>query len=89
MKVDVFEKDAMLLKKLLIVLCFLPSLAFADITVGTGKQYESFTPAVYETCHSGEDIVVDPGEYDIKQEYQTYFGIDRPHDEDDLGNMFQ
>ena len=62
----------------LILLVMIPSLAFGEITVGPGKDYESFTQAVYETIDSGEDIVVYPGEYDIRKEYSELFGEDVP-----------
>lgn len=58
----------------LVLLVMVPVVAFGEITVGKGKDYESFTRAVYETVDSGEDIVVYPGEYDIKQEYYELFG---------------
>lgn len=61
---------------LLLILFLIPSVAIADITVGAGKDYESFTQAVYET--ENETIVVYPGEYDIKEEYETLFGDSVP-----------
>lgn len=55
-----------------------------------GGDYSSFTQAVYETYDSGVDIVVYPGEYDIRQEYKEYFGVgDDICDETELGNLFQ
>ena len=73
---------------LAILMCF-PAAAKGDITVGAGKDYRSFTQAVYETYDSCEDIVVYPGEYDIRSEYQCFFGIDDINDTMDLGNNFQ
>ena len=65
------------MKKLIVLLMMIiPSIAFADVTVGAGREYESFTEAAWE--HSGEDIIVYPGEYDIREEYQTLFGEDVP-----------
>ena len=48
--------------------------AAAEITVGTGKDYSSFTEAVYATVDSGENITVYPGEYDIRAEFEALFG---------------
>lgn len=61
------------MRVLLAVLMLIPSVALADITVGAGANYESFTDAVYQTVDSGETIIVLPGEYDIRQEYETAF----------------
>lgn len=52
--------------------------ALSVVTVGSGKQYESFTQAVYETVDSGQTIVVYPGDYDIREEYEALFGDDVP-----------
>lgn len=54
--------------------CCICGSAFADITVGKNKDYTSFTQAAYETVDSGETIVVYPGVYDIKAEYEALFG---------------
>ncbi len=54
-----------------------------------GGDYSSFTQAVYETYDSGRDIVVYPGEYDIRQEYVDYFKMEEINDQTDLGHMFQ
>lgn len=48
------------------------------VTVGKGKQYESFTQAAYETVDSGKTIIVYPGEYDIRAEYENLFGDNVP-----------
>ena len=62
-----------------ILLCMvIPSIAAADITVGKGKNYTSFTKAVYQTKNSKKDIVVYPGVYDIKAEYEALFGEKMP-----------
>lgn len=53
---------------LLVLLVTLP--AKADVLVGPGKQYTSFTQAAYET---DEDIIVYPGTYNIRQEYNELF----------------
>jgi len=66
------------MKKVFILLLLLPAVAFADITVGPGKDYESFTQAVYETVDSKENVIVYPGVYDIKQEYEILFGENIP-----------
>ena len=66
------------MKRLLILLLVIPSFAFADISVGVGRDYESFTEAVYDTIDSEETIIVYPGEYDIRQEYGKLFGDDVP-----------
>ena len=72
---------------LLLPLC--SSMASGEITVGPGKDYESFTQAVYETYDSGEDIVVYPGEYDIRQEYFDLFGLEDLSRKPDLGHRFE
>lgn len=55
------------------IFLLIPAVVFADILVGDGQEYESFTQAVYETIDSGESITVLPGEYDIRQEYTELF----------------
>ncbi len=78
------------MKKLLfLLLIFLPCFALADVTVGPCKQYESFTQAIYETVDDKTDVVVYPGVYDIKKEYQDYFKIKDLCPDKDLGHMFQ
>ena len=62
----------------MIIALLMPALARADVTVGVGKDYESFTQAVYETMDSGQTITVYPGEYDIRKEYADLFGEDVP-----------
>lgn len=66
------------MKRILLLLLLIPSVAFADITVGKDMQYESFTQAVYETIDSKETVIVSPGEYDIREEYETLFGENVP-----------
>ena len=63
---------------IMILLLVLPAAAIGDIEVGPGRQYESFTRAVWENIDSGEDITVYPGEYDIHQEYDDLFGDSVP-----------
>ena len=60
------------------------------IIVGPQGDYQSFTEAVYNTVDSGRPIIVQPGTYDIKAEYQQLFGdkIKNMTDQTDL-NMFQ
>ena len=62
----------------MILLLLLPLAAGAETTVGAGKEYAFFTQAAYE--HPGEDITVYPGEYDIREEYETLFGEDVPEE---------
>ena len=64
------------MRKLLVLLLLIPCVAFADVTVGVGRDYESFTEAAWE--HPGEDITVYPGEYDIRSEYEALFGDNVP-----------
>lgn len=59
----------------------------SPIKVGEGMQYESFTQAVYETVDSEQDIIVYPGEYDIKAEYQALFGTTDINDNTDLAGF--
>jgi hypothetical protein len=66
------------MRKLLVLMLLIPCVAIADVTVGAGRDYESFTQAVYETVDSGETITVYPGEYDIHAEYNALFGEDVP-----------
>lgn len=56
------------------------ALAAATVTVGVGAgmDYSSFTQAVYDTLHTGQTIVVSPGWYDIRNEYEVLFGDDVP-----------
>lgn len=54
----------------------IPLTVKAEVTVGAGKDYGSFTQAAYE--HEGEDITVYPGEYDIREEYEALFGDNVP-----------
>ena len=56
------------MKRIMILLLLIPSVALADITVGAGRDYQSFTQAVYET---EGDITVYPGTYDIRAEYEA------------------
>ena len=58
----------------------IPQLVFSCITVGVGRDYQSFTQAVYEHVDSGEMIIVYPGEYDVKKEYEELFGDNVPDD---------
>lgn len=57
------------------------------ITVGEGRQYTSFTRAVYETVDSGLDIVVYPGTYDIRKEYADLFSLETLNDATDLSGF--
>lgn len=59
------------------------------IVVGPNQQYTSFTQAVFETVNSGIDILVYPGIYDIKKEYQKLFHKTDFNDQTNLGNNFQ
>lgn len=61
---------------LFLMLVLLPAAAIADIHVGV--DYASFTEAVYRTVDSGETIIVYPGEYDIRREYEELFGENVP-----------
>ena len=63
---------------ILAVILLLPVVALADITVGPGQDYESFTEAVYKNIDTGEDIIVYPGTYDIYQEYCDLFYKETP-----------
>ena len=61
------------------------------IIVGPQGDYQSFTEAVYNTVDSGRPIIVQPGTYDIKAEYEQLFGkqqIENMPYTTDL-NMFQ
>ena len=63
----------------------------SPITVGpSGQNYTSFTQAVYEHVDDGRPIIVYPGTYDIKKEYECLFGdkVKNMNDQTDL-NMFQ
>ena len=64
------------MRKLIALLLLIPSIAFADVTVGAGRDYGSFTQAAFE--HPGEDITVYPGEYDIRAEYESLFSENVP-----------
>ena len=54
-----------------------------------GGDYCSFTKAVYETYDSGREIVVYPGTYDIRKEYEELFDITELNDQTELGHLFQ
>ena len=56
------------MKKLFLLFFLIPCIAFADVTVGPGMEYESFTKAVWET---DDDLVVYPGIYDLREEIET------------------
>lgn len=68
----------MRMKGLLAALFLVPSVALADISVGPGRDYASFTQAAYDTIDTGETITVYPGTYDIREEYETMFGDNVP-----------
>lgn len=63
--------------------------ALGAVTVGQNMDYVSFTQAVYETYDSGRDIIVYPGLYDIREEYEEFFGIAEINDSIELGHDFQ
>lgn len=71
------------------VLLLLPAAFAESITVGPGKDFTSFTRAVYETYDSGRDIIVYPGTYDIRKEYESLFRISTINDNMYLGHEFQ
>lgn len=82
---------------LLVAMLITPGVGLADVRVakdniGDPGAYSSFTQAIYETVDSGEDVIVFPGEYDIRAEYEELFGAeaieDLPYDKD-IGNDFQ
>ena len=79
-----------ILAALFIALC-VPAVAGAlgAVTVGPNMDYVSFTQAVYETYDSGRDIIVYPGLYDIREEYEDFFGITEINDSMELGHDFQ
>ena len=62
----------------ILLMVLIPVIALGEIEVGPGRQYESFTRAVWENIDSGEDITVYPGEYDVHQEYADLFGDNVP-----------
>ena len=55
-----------------ICLCFIVP-AFADTIVGTNGDYSSILEALLNTT---DDIIIQPGIYDIIQEYQNHYGAD-------------
>lgn len=79
------------------IMVFIPDIGIADILVAkdgcvTGEAYTSFTQAIYDTVDSGETVVVFPGEYDIRAEYEALFGKEAVQDlwyGRDIGNNFQ
>ena len=88
-----YKGDMMKILCVLLCLCLLLipfyGAAESNITVGEGKDYQSFTQAIYDTVNSGKTVIVYPGIYDIKQEYKNLFGVDTVTDNMDLGNNFQ
>ena len=85
---------AFVLAVALLYILIIPTNGFADILVkeGGGNGYASFTQAVYETVDSGETIVVFPGTYDIRKEYEELFGLEAVEEmlfDRDIGNDFQ
>lgn len=78
---------------LLLVLLLIPAVGQSEsadiITVGQDQMYDSFTQAIYETCYSGQDVVVYPGTYDIRKEYLCYFRISDLTATSQLGNNFE
>lgn len=74
------------MKNLMDKICSFLCACILPITVGAGQQYESFTQAIYENMDNNAEVIVYPGTYDIRAEYEEYFGIKSP---DELEDNFQ
>lgn len=74
---------------LVLFLILYPVISHADVLVGPDEDYKSFTKAIYDTVDSGETVIVFPGVYDIKKEYEELFGEVDLVCNVDIGNNFQ